>query len=155
MATNSANRRPIRPGTVASNLRTFAIAQISLWGRNNRPHRENELSALSSRDISENSNERIAGAGFGSRFVAQFKPVAEKIFSPDLCGRKCIESPLCTVQWRAWEDITAMSSEVMAEQLLLLSTNGRSNAAAFSASGTEARDGSKCRKLVPMHEVMH
>lgn len=53
---------------------------------------------------------------------------------------------LCLVQRRAWEDITEMNSEAMAEQLLLLSTDrnqdfelGCHNAAAFSAIlfGTE------------------
>jgi len=46
---------------------------------------------------------------------------------------------MCAVQWRAWEDITAAESDIIAEQLLLLSTDrnrdfeqGCSNAAAFS-----------------------
>lgn len=50
-------------------------------------------------------------------------------------------SSLCNVQCRAWEDITESTSDLMAEQLLLLSTDrnrdfelGCSNAAAFSTT---------------------
>ena len=49
------------------------------------------------------------------------------------------ENALCTVQRRAWEEITEMTSEMMTEELLLLSTErdqefelGCHNAAAFS-----------------------
>jgi hypothetical protein len=81
MATNCANRRPIRPGAFASNLRTFAIAHVP-WCPGHRAHRENDVSALSSRDSYENSNGRIAGTALGSGFIASFDPAAEKIFSP-------------------------------------------------------------------------
>jgi hypothetical protein len=52
-------------------------------GRHSRPHREDEGSGLSSRDIVENSNERFAETGFGSGFIVPFDPAAAKIFSPD------------------------------------------------------------------------
>ncbi len=80
MATNWANRRPMRPGAFASSLRTFAIAQIPC-GPDHRPHPENDVSGLSSRDISENSNARFAGAGFGSGFIALPGLPTKKFFS--------------------------------------------------------------------------
>jgi hypothetical protein len=54
-----------------------------LAGPHDQPQEENDVLALSSRDISENSNERFAGRRPGSGFIAVFDPPAEKIFSPD------------------------------------------------------------------------
>src|SRR5207237_7359755 len=80
MATNWANRRPIRPGAFASNLRTFAISHVP-WRPGHRAHPENGLSGLSSRDSSENSNARFAGTASGSGFIAPFDRAAKKFFS--------------------------------------------------------------------------
>jgi hypothetical protein len=80
MATNCANRRPMRPGAFASSLRTFAIAHVP-WRPGHRARRKDDPSELSSRDISENSNGCFAGTVSGSRFIATFDPAAEKIFS--------------------------------------------------------------------------
>jgi hypothetical protein len=101
MATNWANRRPIRPGAFANSLRTFAISHVP-WCPGHRAHEKDDLSALSSRDISENSNVRFAGTGFGSGFIVLFHLAAEKIFSsdfaverhrgwPDWCGEHAIQ----------------------------------------------------------------
>src|SRR5215813_4849364 len=83
MATNCANRRPMRLGAFASSLRTFAISHVP-WCPGHRAQGENEVLGVSSRDISENSNERFAGTAFGSGFVAPFDPAAEEIFSARL-----------------------------------------------------------------------
>ena len=83
MATNCANRRLIRPGAFASSLRTLAISCVP-WRPGHRAHGKDDLSGLSSRDISENSNARFAGTPFRSGFIALLDAAAEKIFSIDL-----------------------------------------------------------------------
>lgn len=74
-------------------------------------------------------------------FLAMLISIIARLESSKISG-----DSLCVVQCRAWEEITAMTSETMAEQLLLLSTDrnrdfelGCHNAAAFSAIlfGTE------------------
>jgi hypothetical protein len=83
MATNCANRRLILPGAFASSLRTFAISDVP-WRPGLRAHRKDDLSKLSSRDISQNSNGRFVGTLFRSEIIALLGPTAEKTFSADL-----------------------------------------------------------------------
>ena len=59
------------------------IFHLRRW--NNVPataHTENGLTRLTSRDVSENSNERVVRVPAGSGFIALIALAAEQIFSP-------------------------------------------------------------------------
>jgi hypothetical protein len=65
--------------SVASHIFHFApVEQRSSDGRTT----ENGLARLTSRDVYENSNERIVRVPAGSGFIAAMNPAAGQIFSP-------------------------------------------------------------------------
>jgi len=98
--------------------------------------------------IVEGSRQRLGGISevawsdpYIIGFLVMLISIVARLESSRISGNS-----LCVVQCRAWEDITASTSDLMAEQLLLLSTDrnrdfelGCSNAAAFGAIffGTE------------------
>jgi hypothetical protein len=93
--------------------------------------------------IVEGSRQRLGGISdvawsdpYIIGFLVMLISIVARLESSRISGNS-----LCLVQCRAWEDITASTSDLMAEQLLLLSTDrnrdfelGCRNAAAFSAT---------------------
>ena len=98
--------------------------------------------------IVEGSRQRLGGisdVAWSDPYIIGFIVMLISIIAR-LENSKISGNSMCVVQCRAWEEITAMTSEMMAEQLVLLSTDrnrdfelGCQNAAAFSAIlfGTE------------------
>jgi hypothetical protein len=88
IATICAKRRPIRDGAARRNERTCCISSSSIGpGGTVVPPTgrilENGLAPTTSRDVGENSNERVVRRTFGSGLVAAIDPQAKEIFSPD------------------------------------------------------------------------
>jgi hypothetical protein len=91
--------------------------------------------------IVERSRQRLGGisdVAWSDPYIIGFLVMLISIIARLESG-KISGNAMCAVQWRAWEDITAAESNILAEQLLLLSTDGNrdfeqgcSNAAAFS-----------------------
>jgi hypothetical protein len=93
--------------------------------------------------IVEGSRQRLGGISdiawsdpYVIGFLVMLISIVARLESSRISGNS-----LCVVQCRAWEDITASASDMMAEQLVLLSTDrnrdfelGCSNAAAFGAT---------------------
>lgn len=93
--------------------------------------------------IVEGSRQRLGGISdvawsdpYVIGFLVMLISIVARLESKTISGNS-----LCNVQCLAWEDITASTSDLMAEQLLLLSTDrnrdfelGCSNAAAFSTT---------------------
>lgn len=96
----------------------------------------------------EASRQRLGGisdATWSDPYIVGFLVMLISIMARMESGRISADA-MCTVQWRAWEDITTLETDVIAEQLLHLSTErnrdfeqGCHNAAAFSSIlfGTE------------------
>lgn len=109
------------------------------WSRTRKARRA-AVSAIS--PIVEDSRHRLGGISdiaWSDPYIIGFMVMLISIIARMQSG-KMSEDSLCLVQCRAWEDITAMQSDLMAEQLLLLSTDrnrdfelGCQNAAAFSS----------------------
>jgi hypothetical protein len=109
------------------------------WSRTRKARRA-AVSAIS--PIVEDSRHRLGGISdiaWSDPYIIGFMVMLISIIARMQSG-KMSEDSLCLVQCRAWEDITAMQSDLMAEQLLLLSTDrnrdfelGCHNAAAFSS----------------------
>lgn len=104
-----------------------------------RKARKAAVSAIA--PIVEASRRRLGGISdvtWSDPYIIGFLVMLISIIARMESGRISNDS-MSAVQWRAWEDITAIESNVIAEQLLLLSTDrdrdfeqGCSNAAAFS-----------------------
>ena len=109
------------------------------WSRSRKARRA-AVAVIS--PIVENSRHRLGGiteVAWSDPYVIGFMVMLISIIARMQSGR-ISEDSLCVVQCRAWEDITEMQSDLMAEQLLLLSTDrnrdfelGCHNAAAFSS----------------------
>ena len=109
------------------------------WSRTRKARRA-AVAAIS--PIVEGSRHRLGGisdVAWSDPYIIGFMVMLISIIARMESG-KISENALCLVQCRAWEDITAMQSDLMAEQLLLLSTDrnrdfehGCHNAAAFSS----------------------
>lgn len=109
------------------------------WSRTRKARRA-AVAAIS--PIVEGSRYRLGGisdVAWSDPYIIGFMVMLISIIARMESGRISADA-LCLVQCRAWEDITAMQSDLMAEQLLLLSTDrnrdfelGCHNAAAFSS----------------------
>ena len=106
-----------------------------------RQRRARKAAVAAIAPIVEGSRQRLGGISdiaWSDPYVIGFLVMLISIIARMESGRISADS-MCTVQWRAREDITAAESDIIAEQLLLLSTDrnrdfeqGCSNAAAFS-----------------------